>query len=248
MVALLEIAAKPDRPSETKFSDGLLQYYNSRTRTQKGRTVNLHDIREDYSKRQLSEQDCAASPIAQFEQWLNEAVAAQAAEPTAVNVATVGEDGRPQSRMVLLKEVNAQGFVFFTNYHSRKGRALAVRPFAALTFFWPELERQVRAEGRVERLSEAASDEYFASRPYASRLGAWASKQSSVISDKNVLVRRAAAFGLKHPLHVPRPPHWGGYLVIPERIEFWQGRPSRLHDRILYRLADGRWTKERLAP
>ena len=210
--------------------------------------MDLRHIREDYSKQQLSEQDCADSPVAQFEKWLDEAVRAQVNEPTAVNVATVGEDGRPQSRMVLLKEVNPQGFVFFTNYHSRKGRALAARPFAALTFFWPELERQVRIEGRVEKLSEAASDEYFASRPYASRIGAWASEQSSVIADKNVLVRRAAAVGLKHPLNVPRPPHWGGFLVIPDRIEFWQGRPSRLHDRIRYRLSDGLWLKERLAP
>ena len=210
--------------------------------------MDLRHIREDYSKQQLSEQDCADSPVAQFEKWLDEAVKAQVNEPTAVNVATVGEDGRPQSRMVLLKEVNPQGFVFFTNYHSRKGRALAARPFTALTFFWPELERQVRIEGRVEKLSEAASDEYFASRPYASRIGAWASEQSSVIADKNVLVRRAAAVGLKHPLNVPRPPHWGGFLVIPDRIEFWQGRPSRLHDRIRYRLSDGLWLKERLAP
>ena len=210
--------------------------------------MDLRHIREDYSKQQLSEQDCADSPVAQFEKWLDEAVKAQVNEPTAVNVATVGEDGRPQSRMVLLKEVNPQGFVFFTNYHSRKGRALADCPFAALTFFWPELERQVRIEGRVEKLSEAASDEYFASRPYASRIGAWASEQSSVIADKNVLVRRAAAVGLKHPLNVPRPPHWGGFLVIPDRIEFWQGRPSRLHDRIRYRLSDGLWLKERLAP
>ena len=210
--------------------------------------MDLHHIREDYSKQQLSEQDCADSPVVQFEKWLNEAVKAQVNEPTAVNVATVGEDGRPQSRMVLLKEVNPQGFVFFTNYHSRKGRALADCPFAALTFFWPELERQVRIEGRVEKLSEAASDEYFASRPYASRIGAWASEQSSVIADKNVLIKRAAAVGLKHPLNVPRPPHWGGFLVIPDRIEFWQGRPSRLHDRIRYRLSDGLWIKERLAP
>lgn len=210
--------------------------------------MDLRHIREDYSKQQLSEQDCTDSPVVQFEKWLDEAVKAQVNEPTAVNVATVGEDGRPQSRMVLLKEVNPQGFVFFTNYHSRKGRSLTAHPFAALTFFWPELERQVRIEGRVEKLAEAASDEYFASRPYASRIGAWASEQSSVIADKNVLVRRAAAVGLKHPLNVPRPPHWGGFLVIPDRIEFWQGRPSRLHDRICYRLSDGLWIKERLAP
>lgn len=210
--------------------------------------MDLHNIRADYSKQELSEQECDASPLVQFERWLNEAVRAEVNEPTAMNVATVGEDGRPSSRMVLLKEVNAQGFVFFSNYLSRKGRALSAHPFAALTFFWPELERQVRVEGRVEKLDEAASDEYFKSRPYTSRLGAWASEQSTVIANKAVLVKRAAAVGLKHPVSVPRPPHWGGYVVIPDRIEFWQGRPSRLHDRIQYRLENGVWRKERLAP
>lgn len=210
--------------------------------------MDLHNIRADYSKQELSEQECDASPLVQFERWLNEAVRAEVNEPTAMNVATVGEDGRPSSRMVLLKEVNAQGFVFFSNYLSRKGRALSAHPFAALTFFWPELERQVRVEGRVVLLDEAASDEYFKSRPYTSRIGAWASEQSSVIAGKSVLVARAAAVGLKHPISVPRPPHWGGYVVLPERLEFWQGRPSRLHDRIQYRLVNESWIKERLAP
>ena len=210
--------------------------------------MNLHDIREEYSKRELSEAECHENPIVQFEQWLNEAIRAEANEPTAVNVAAVGADGRPNSRMVLLKEVNPQGFVFFTNYLSRKGKSLAVHPFAALTFFWPELERQVRIEGFVEKLSEAASDEYFESRPYTSRIGAWASEQSEVLSSKAALVAKAAAVGARHPLHVPRPPHWGGYLVKPDRIEFWQGRPSRLHDRIQYRLENGVWIRERLSP
>lgn len=210
--------------------------------------MDLHNIRADYSKQELSEQECDASPLVQFERWLNEAVRAEVNEPTAMNVATVGEDGRPSSRMVLLKEVDAQGFVFFSNYLSRKGRALSAHPFAALTFFWPELERQVRVEGRVVVLDEAASDEYFKSRPYTSRIGAWASEQSSVIAGKSVLVARAAAVGIKHPISVPRPPHWGGYVVLPERLEFWQGRPSRLHDRIQYRLVNESWIKERLAP
>ena len=210
--------------------------------------MDLHNIREDYSKRELSESECDSNPITQFEQWLQEAMHSQVNEPTAVNVSAVGEDGRPNSRMVLLKEVNPQGFVFFTNYHSRKGRALEANPYAALTFFWPELERQVRIEGRVQKLDEAASDEYFESRPYTSRIGAWASEQSEVIENQAVLVKRAAVIGLKHPLHVPRPPHWGGYLVIPDCIEFWQGRPSRLHDRIRYRLYEGNWIKERLSP
>lgn len=210
--------------------------------------MDLHNIREDYSKRELSEADCADNPIEQFERWLDEAVRAEVNEPTAVNVAAVDGRGRPNSRMVLLKEVNSEGFVFFTNYHSRKGRSLELNPFAAMTFFWPELERQVRVEGRVGRLAEKLSDEYFESRPYQSRLGAWASAQSEVIPNKVVLVAKAAAVGLKHPLHVPRPPHWGGYIVIPDLIEFWQGRPSRLHDRIQYRLLDGGWIRERLSP
>ncbi|MGB4882711.1 MAG: pyridoxamine 5'-phosphate oxidase [Neisseria sp.] len=210
--------------------------------------MDLHDIREDYSKRELSEKECGSNPIVQFEQWLNEAIHSEVNEPTAMNMAAVGEDGRPNSRVVLLKEVTAQGLVFFTNYHSRKGLALEAHPFTALTFFWPELERQVRIEGRVEILDSKASDEYFESRPYTSRVGAWASEQSSVIANKSVLVVRAASVGLKHPIRVPRPPHWGGYVVIPDRVEFWQGRPSRLHDRIQYRLVDGVWVKERLAP
>ena len=210
--------------------------------------MDLHNIREDYSKQALSEKECDPHPIPQFEKWLNEAIRSEVNEPTAVNVATLDTNGRPSSRMVLLKEVNPQGFVFFTNYHSRKGRALEANPYAALTFFWPELERQVRIEGRVQKLDEASSDEYFESRPYTSRIGAWASEQSEVIENQAVLVKRAAVVGLKHPLHVPRPPHWGGYLVIPDCVEFWQGRPSRLHDRIRYRLHEGNWIKERLSP
>ena len=165
-----------------------------------------------------------------------------------MNVASIDVDGRPSSRVVLLKEVNAEGFVFFSNYHSRKGQALAANPFAALNFFWAELERQVRVEGKVFRLPEKLSDEYFASRPYTSRVGAWASEQSHVIENKSVLLARAAMFATKHPLNIPRPPHWGGYLVQPDCVEFWQGRPSRLHDRVRYRLVDGAWIRERLAP
>lgn len=210
--------------------------------------MDLHDIREEYSKQELSESQCDSNPLKQFENWLNEAFAAQVNEPTAMNIATIDANGKPSARIVLLKEINQQGFVFFTNYQSRKGQAIAHHPFAAMTFFWPELERQVRIEGRIEKLPENESDAYFDSRPYTSRIGAWASEQSSVISSKNVLLARAAMFGAKHPIKVPRPPHWGGYVLIPEYVEFWQGRPSRLHDRIAYQWENGIWLKKRLAP
>ncbi|WP_037586198.1 pyridoxamine 5'-phosphate oxidase [Stenoxybacter acetivorans] len=210
--------------------------------------MDLHNIRQDYSKQSLSVADCSDDPLVQFRSWLNEAMRAQVNEPTAMNVATVNEQGQPNARMVLLKEINDCGFVFFSNYHSRKGRALAANPFAALTFFWPELERQVRIEGKVNRLSETDSDLYFATRPYSSRIGAWASHQSEVIGSKQELLAKATLIGVKHPLNVPRPPHWGGYIVLPELLEFWQGRPSRLHDRIQYRLDKQQWIKERLSP
>ena len=210
--------------------------------------MDLHDIRDEYSKQELSRRQCDSNPIKQFEKWLGEAIEAKVHEPTAMNLATLNAQGKPSSRVVLLKEVNSQGFVFFTNYQSQKGRALAINPFAALNFFWPELERQVRVEGAVEKLPEAQSDDYFAGRPYTSRIGAWASEQSAVIKSKNTLLAKAALIAAKYPFNVPRPPHWGGYLVIPEMIEFWQGRPSRLHDRIRYRLENNLWIIERLSP
>jgi pyridoxamine 5'-phosphate oxidase len=212
-------------------------------------SLNLADIRLEYSKKELSPDDCLPDAVAQFEVWLNEAIASQVHEPTAMHIATVDDSGRPSARIVLLKGVENGQLVFYTNYLSRKGRQLAANPYIAVTFFWPELERQVRIEGRVAQVAPEVSDAYFASRPYTSRIGAWASEQSSEIDSKTVLVTRAASFGLKHPLSVPRPPHWGGYAIVPDRIEFWQGRPSRLHDRVLYTLAgDASWARSRLAP
>ncbi|WP_233115929.1 pyridoxamine 5'-phosphate oxidase [Aggregatibacter actinomycetemcomitans] len=210
--------------------------------------MDLHNIRAEYRKKVMSQLECHANPITQFEHWLDDAINAQVNEPTAMNLATVNENGRPSSRMVLLKEVNVQGFVFFTNYHSRKGRAIEQQPYVALTFFWPELERSVRIEGKAEKISAEQSDAYFASRPYTSRIGAWASEQSAVISGYKSLLAKAALIAAQHPLNVPRPESWGGYLVTPDRIEFWQGRPSRLHDRICYLLENGEWKNVRLSP
>ncbi len=210
--------------------------------------MNLHNIRQDYSSQSLNEEDCTAQPLEQFQHWLSEAMQAKVNEPTAMNLATVGDNGRPQARIVLLKEVAAQGLVFFSNYQSRKGRALAHNPYAAVTFFWPELERQVRIEGIVQHLNNTDSDAYFKTRPYTSRIGAWASQQSEVISSKLELMTRATKFAAKYLLAVPRPPHWGGHVLIPNQFEFWQGRPSRLHDRIQYIWQNDNWIRQRLAP
>lgn len=209
----------------------------------------LAAIRQDYSRQSLSPEDCLSDPLAQFSRWLDEAIASQVPEPTAMHVATVGADGRPSARLVLLKGIEHDRFVFYTNYESRKGQQIAGHPFVAMTFFWPELERSVRIEGRVEKTSAENSDAYFASRPYQSRVGAWASLQSRPLEGTATLVTRAAGFAAKYVTGVPRPPHWGGYAVTADRIEFWQGRPSRLHDRVLY-LPDGNggWVKQRLYP
>lgn len=212
--------------------------------------MDLHNIRTDYAQQKLSPEECATTPLAQLQHWLNQALTSQVNEPTAMNIATVDENGKPSARMVLLKEINEQGLVFFSNYHSRKGQEIEKNPFAAATFFWAELERQVRVEGKIQRLPESESDAYFSSRPYSSRIGAWASRQSEVLKSKTTLMSRAAGIATKYPLHVPRPPFWGGYLLLPEAVEFWQGRPSRLHDRICYHQNQQaqQWIKERLYP
>jgi pyridoxamine 5'-phosphate oxidase len=212
-------------------------------------TAALADLRKSYERAELDEAASHSEPLAQFHKWLQEALAAQLPEPNAMTLATVGADGRPATRIVLIKGYDARGIVWYTNYDSRKGRELANHPWAALQFHWVELERVVRIEGRVEKTSTKESDAYFASRPLDSRLGAWASPQSQVITSRAVLVANAAKAAAQHGLHPPRPPHWGGYRLAPDSWEFWQGRKSRLHDRLRYRLqADGAWLRERLAP
>jgi pyridoxamine 5'-phosphate oxidase len=205
-------------------------------------------LRTDYMKGALDEEHADPDPIRQFARWWDEATRSQLSEANAMILATADREGRPSARAVLLKGYDASGFVFFTNYASRKGRELADNPRAALLFFWSELERQVRIEGTVEQLTPAESDEYFRSRPLASRIGAWASPQSEPIPSKSWLLARAAEMGLRHGLNPARPPNWGGYRVRPEQLEFWQGRPSRLHDRLQYTLVGGSWTRARLAP
>jgi pyridoxamine 5'-phosphate oxidase len=209
----------------------------------------IAQIRQDYSKKELSITDCLADPLAQFSLWLDEAIASEVNEPTAMNVATVSAEGKPSARMVLLKGIEGQQFVFYSNYNSRKGQQIDATPHVALTFFWPELERQVRIEGRINKVASNVSDAYFQSRPYTSRVGTWASEQSRPLDSKTTLIKRAAFFAAKYIASVPRPPHWGGYGITPERIEFWQGRPSRLHDRVVYALnAQGAWDKCCLYP
>lgn len=208
----------------------------------------LADLRKSYEHGSLDEDQVAAEPTAQFTAWLDEALAKGLPEPNAMTLATVGPDGRPSTRVVLIKGCDARGIVWFSNYASRKGRELEHQPFAALQFHWVELERVVRIEGRVEKVSAEESDTYFASRPLTHRIGAWASPQSETIPGRGTIVARAAEYGLKFGLNPPRPPHWGGYRLVPDYWEFWQGRASRLHDRIAYRLQDSQWHKARLAP
>ncbi len=212
--------------------------------------TSVADLRKDYTLQGLRETDALPNPFQQFQKWFDQALAAQLTEPNAMTLATATQSGKPSARMVLLKDFDERGFVFYTNYKSHKGQELAENPQAALVFWWAELERQVRISGQVEKLSNQESDEYFHSRPFSSRLGAWASAQSQVISDRVVLELRLQELQTEYEnKDVPRPPHWGGFRVIPTVIEFWQGRPNRLHDRLDYRrLNDGRWLIERLSP
>jgi pyridoxamine 5'-phosphate oxidase len=211
--------------------------------------TDIAQLRKSYERAALDESASHADPLHQFQQWLNEAIDARVPEPNAMTLATVGADGRPSTRIVLIKGCDERGIAWYTNYESRKGRELATNPHAALQFHWVELERVVRIEGTVSRVSQEESDAYFASRPLDSRIGAWASPQSQVIPSRAVLVTNAARYGAQYLMNPPRPPHWGGFRLAPQRYEFWQGRPSRLHDRLCYRYeASGEWVRERLAP
>ena len=210
----------------------------------------IADLRKSYERAELDESASAADPLKQFELWLQQALDGQLPEPNAMTLATVGADHRPSTRVVLIKDFDARGIVWYTNNDSRKGHELAANPWAALQFHWVELERVVRIEGRVEKVSAEESDAYFSTRPLDSRIGAWASPQSQVIASRSVLVANAAKFAARHLLNPPRPPHWGGYRLLPDAWQFWQGRPSRLHDRLRYRrdAAATGWLRERLAP
>jgi pyridoxamine 5'-phosphate oxidase len=210
--------------------------------------ADLAQLRVDYRRAALSEHESAKDPFEQFTRWLDEAIAARVPEPNAMSLATVDAGGAPSSRIVLLKSVDARGLVFHTNYDSRKGRELEANPRVALLFFWPELERQVRVTGRAEPASPAESDAYFAQRPRESQLGAWASPQSAEIADREALEARLAEARERFPDAVARPPRWGGVRVVPAGFEFWQGRPSRLHDRLQFTREGDAWRIVRLAP
>ena len=209
----------------------------------------IADLRKDYTLNGLRKEDVLKNPIDQFKQWFEEALASEVLEPNGMVLSTIGKDGYPHGRVVLLKDVNSLGFSFYTNYLSHKGEELAQNPVASLTFWWPELERQVRILGKVVKVSESESDTYFGVRPRGSQIGAWVSAQSQIIANREILVEKLATLEAKFADQaVPRPAHWGGYRVLPHQIEFWQGRPSRLHDRLCYTYELNEWKLERLSP
>jgi pyridoxamine 5'-phosphate oxidase len=212
--------------------------------------MKISDLRKEYTKKELNLEQVALNPMLQFQIWFDEALSSEIAEPNAMSVATVSAEGIPSSRILLLKGIDKEGFIFFTNYFSHKSHEINTNPYVAANFFWVELERQVRIQGQVEKTNDAVSDEYFKSRPRGSQIGAWASPQSTVINDRKILEGKLIEYKKKFEgKDIPRPPHWGGYIIKPFKVEFWQGRPSRLHDRILYTLLEGRlWKTERLAP
>jgi len=210
--------------------------------------MDITDLRREYARESLDEHAVDRDPIAQFAEWFDEALKSELREPTAMALATVAADGQPSARMVLLKDFDARGFVFYSNYESRKARELTANPRASLLMYWAELERQVRIEGTIAKASAAESDEYYKTRPLGARIGAWASPQSEVLG-RTALMARVAEMGIRHGVNPSRPPHWGGYRLAPDGFEFWQGRPSRLHDRIRYRKGGPTtWIIERLAP
>ena len=210
--------------------------------------MKISDLRKEYMHAGLAESDADADPLGQFEHWFRQTLDAELALPNAMTLATIGEDGRPDARIVLLKGLENGGFVFFTNYQSHKGRELARDGRACLLFLWQQLERQVRIEGRVEKVAAAESDAYFATRPLGARHSAWASSQSAEVPDRGTLEQALETMRARYGEDPPRPPHWGGYRLLPEVMEFWQGRENRLHDRLLYRRSGGTWKRSRLAP
>jgi len=210
--------------------------------------TDIADLRKSYERAELDENASRSDPLEQFGLWFQQALDAKLPEPNAMTLATVGADQRPSTRIVLIKGFDARGLVWYTNYDSRKGRELAAHAWAALQFHWVELERVVRIEGRVDKVADEESDAYFHTRPLDSRIGAWASPKSMVIGSRATLVANAAKVGAQYLMNPPRPPHWGGYRLLPDCWEFWQGRKSRLHDRLRYRLESGVWVRERLAP
>lgn len=209
----------------------------------------INKLRSDYAQMELNEKDISTNPFVQFEKWMNEALKAEVAEPHAMMLATVDSQGKPSARIVLLRGFSADGFIFYTNYTSKKGKDINHNPHAAITFFWPQLERQIRIEGTLQKVDEKTSEDYFASRPRESKIGAWVSEQSQKINSREELENRFIELSAKYPTEaIPRPSYWGGYQLKPTLLEFWQGRPSRLHDRIQFQLINHNWQIQRIAP